>query len=187
MNVIQDGGSVRQREFQLPPLILHPFAGASGPNKLLEGGRAGLRLDSLLAPGNAAKSPDANLLEGRYHELRMLFYVGRDLTRWVDQCLDVAHRSPESFPQEICSLTFIAYLAEDTPATVREKLQNWGVKDYSSIFRRALVLNMIFADLPGPELLSAEFVLNYHRYADILLTRRLKEDAFTRLNSHQFT
>jgi hypothetical protein len=30
-------------------------------------------------------------------------------------------------------------------------------------------------------------VLNYHRYADILLTRRLKEDAFTRINSQEFT
>src|SRR5271163_5199102 len=73
----------------LPPLILHPFADAGGPDKLVESSRASLMLQGLLPTGErSTEDLDLSLLEGRYCEIRMLFYVGKDLVRWIDQCLE---------------------------------------------------------------------------------------------------
>lgn len=188
MNLQQTGASIQQKEFQLPPLILHPFASAAAPAKLIQSSRASLMLEGLLPQGELSQNElDNILLDGRYQELRMLFYVGRDLTRWVEQCLDLAQRMPETFPQETGPLTFAAYLVEDAPAVVREKLESWGVKDYRSIFRRSLALNLIFEGLPGRELLSNEFVRNYYVYADALMARMLEEKRWARINSGDFT
>src|ERR1700693_6650335 len=83
----------------LPPLILHPFADASGPGKLVESSRASLKLQGLLPAGESSREDlDRALLDGRYSELRMLFYVGKDLARWIDQCLEFAERNRESLP-----------------------------------------------------------------------------------------
>src|SRR5260370_37598735 len=69
--------------FILPPLILHPFADANGPNKLAESSRASLKLQGLLPQGEASREDlDRSLLDGRYSEMRMLYYVGKDLMRW---------------------------------------------------------------------------------------------------------
>ena len=66
----------------MPPLILHPFAEANDPGKLMESSRAGMALEGLLPEdGKSRVQLDRALIEGRYCELRMLFYVGRDLTR----------------------------------------------------------------------------------------------------------
>ena len=73
----------------LPPLILHPFADAAGPGKLVESSRASLKLQGLLPAGEASREDlDRALLDGRYSELRMLFYVGKDLARWIEHRLD---------------------------------------------------------------------------------------------------
>src|SRR6266478_6921965 len=78
----------------LPPLILHPFADANGPNKLAESSRASLKLQGLLPQGEASREDlDRSLLDGRYSELRMLYYVGKDLVRWIEQCLEFADRN----------------------------------------------------------------------------------------------
>src|SRR5450631_2772489 len=75
--------------FTLPPLILHPFADASGPGKLVESSRASLMLQGLLPAGEfTAEQLESRLVEGRFCEIRMLFYVGKDLVRWVEQCLE---------------------------------------------------------------------------------------------------
>src|SRR6266567_6906073 len=80
----------------LPPLILHPFADASGPDKLVESSRASLMLQGLLPSGErATEDLDRALLEGRYQEIRMLFYVGKDVVRWIEQCLEFVNRQPE--------------------------------------------------------------------------------------------
>ncbi len=74
---------------KLPPLILHPFADAGGPDKLVESSRASLMLQGLLPSGErTTEDLDRALLDGRYCEIRMLFYVGKDLVRWIEQCLD---------------------------------------------------------------------------------------------------
>src|SRR5262249_45813859 len=74
---------------KLPPLILHPFADAKAPDKLVESSRASLIMQGLLPAGDRASADlDRALLEGRYQEIRMLFYVGRDLMRWIEQCVE---------------------------------------------------------------------------------------------------
>ena len=87
----------------LPPLILHPFADAGGPSKLVESSRANLKLQGLLPQGEASREDlDKALLDGRYSELRMLFYVGKDLARWIEQCLEFAERHQDALPRGIC-------------------------------------------------------------------------------------
>ena len=81
---------------KLPPLILHPFADQSGPGKLVESSRASLMLQGLLPSGQQSPEDlERALLEGRYQEVRMLFYVGKDILRWVGQCMDHVNRYPE--------------------------------------------------------------------------------------------
>src|SRR5579864_7291332 len=85
--------------FPLPPLILHPFADAAGPNKLVESSRASLKLQGLLPSGESSQEDlDRTLLEGRYSELRMLFYVGKDLARWIEQCVELVDRHRDELP-----------------------------------------------------------------------------------------
>jgi len=72
------------KSYKLPPLILHPFADANGPGKLVESSRASLMLQGLLPTGDRDRlALDRALLDGRYQEIRMLYYVGRDLVRWI--------------------------------------------------------------------------------------------------------
>ena len=76
--------------WKLPPLILHPFSDSAGPNKLLESSRASLMLQGLLPSGEfTARELEQKLLDGRFVELRMLYYLGRDLIRWIEQCSEI--------------------------------------------------------------------------------------------------
>src|SRR5580698_10413654 len=98
----------------LPPLILHPFADAGGPSKLVESSRANLKLQGLLPQGEASRDDlDRALLDGRYSELRMLYYVGKDLARWISQCLEFAERHQDSLPRGICYQSFASFLIQD--------------------------------------------------------------------------
>ena len=127
--------------FILPPLILHPFADAGGPGKLVESSRASLKLQGLLPSGEATREDlDRVLLDGRYSELRMLFYVGKDLARWIEQCLELVSRHPDLFPQTLSYQSFADLLIQDAPPAVQTKLKKWGVGDYQAIFSRALRL-----------------------------------------------
>src|SRR5579863_2445700 len=151
----------------LPPLILHPFATAGGPDKLVESSRASLMMQGLLPSGErTTEELDRALLEGRRSEIRMLFYVGKDLVRWIEQCLEHISHTPELRDAGVRYQSFAAYLVNDTPAAVQAKLRKWGVADYKSIFTRALGLNSVLADIPGRDGLSDEFIRNYYRYAD---------------------
>jgi len=153
--------------FALPPLILHPFSDATGPSRLVESSRASLMMHGLLPNGEYSQDElEKRLLDGRYCELRMVYYVGRDVMRWIDQCMDVVSRHPDAFPEGLRAQSFAAYLVHHTPAAVQEKLRKWGVNDYRAIFSRGIALNAMFADAPGNTRLAGEFVRNYHRYAD---------------------
>src|SRR5579864_6330626 len=174
--------------YTLPPLILHPFADAAGPNKLVESSRASLKLQGLLPAGESTQEDlDKVLLEGRYSELRMLYYVGKDLARWIEQCLELASRNPEIFPEQLCYQSFADLLVQDAPPAVQTKLKKWGVGDYQSIFSRALGLHALFQDAPPRVLLSDEFIRNYYRFADQIFTAKQGESAFQALNSKDFT
>jgi len=152
---------------KLPPLILHPFAEAGGPDKAVESSRASLMLQGLLPSGErTTEDLDRALIDGRYQEIRMLFYVGKDLVRWIEQCLDHVNRQGDLHELGLKYQSFAAYLVHHTPAPVEAKLRKWGVGDYRSIFMRALGLNSILADMPSREQLADEFVRNYYRYAD---------------------
>src|SRR6202795_1622160 len=95
----------------LPPLILHPFADSGGPDKLVESSRANLMLQGLLPTGERSSDDlERALLDGRFCEIRMLFYVGKDLLRWIDQCLELVSRSPALSDSGIRYQSFAAYL-----------------------------------------------------------------------------
>jgi hypothetical protein len=171
----------------LPPLILHPFADASGPGKLVESSRANLKLQGLLPQGEASREDlDRALLDGRFSELRMLFYVGKDLARWIEQCLEFAERHQDALPRGLSFQSFATLLIQDPPTGVQAKLRKWGVADYKSIFSRALGLFTLFAVAPPREMLSDEFVRSYFRFADQIFQSKLSECEFTPLTSREF-
>src|ERR1700691_5093242 len=165
---------------KLPPLILHPFADAGGPDKLVESSRASLMLQGLLPTGErTTEELDKSLLEGRYCEIRMLFYVGKDLTRWIEQSLEHIERQPGFCDSGIKFQSFAASLIHSMPAPVQAKLRKWGVADFKSIFMRALGLNAILAAVPERGTLADDFVRNYYRYADSIFLCRQSQVQFT--------
>jgi hypothetical protein len=172
---------------KLPPLILHPFADNAGPGKLVESSRASLMLQGLLPTGErSADDLERALLEGRYCEIRMLFYVGKDLLRWIEQCLEFVERSPDLAGAGIKYQSFAAYLINHTPPEVQAKLRKWGVADYKAIFSRALGLSTVLAAAPDRNTLSDEFVRNYYRYADQLFASRQGETIFEDISNFGF-
>lgn len=163
----------------LPPLILHPFADTAGPDRLVESSRANLMLQGLLPSGEKSQEDlERSLLDGRFCEIRMLFYVGKDLTRWIDQCMEHVERTPELAALNIKRQSFAAYLVQQTPATVQAKLRKWGVADFKAIFARALGLCGMMAVAPERHSLTNEFIRNYYRYADQLYAIRQGEQTF---------
>jgi hypothetical protein len=184
----EPGPSVDDRpSYTLPPLILHPFADAAGPNKLVESSRASLKLQGLLPAGESTQEDlDRTLLEGRYSELRMLFYVGKDLARWIEQCVEFVERQRDDIDAGVTRQSFATLLVQDAPASVQEKLRKWGVGDYRAIFTRALGLQCLFANAPDRQVLSDDFVRNYYRYADQMFAMKQGEAEFTLIASRDF-
>lgn len=144
-------------------------------------------LQGLLPSGElSVEELERRLLDGRYCELRMLFYVGRDLIRWIEQCQDFVEMNPELRERGYKYQSFAALLVDATPARVVAKLKQWGVADYRAIFQRAMGLNSLLAEAPSREILSNEFVKNYYRYADNLFLCRQHSTTFEDLPLGQF-
>jgi hypothetical protein len=142
----------------LPPLILHPF------NNL-----------DLVAISEAFGEDLPRLAEltGRYAELRMLCFIGKDLNRWVEQCVAAVSRNSET--AGITEAGLIGLLLYDPPAAVAQKLRRqWGVDNYPLVFSRALGLNAVFPHPPGPDQVSPAFLSNFTLYADALFETRLE-------------
>jgi hypothetical protein len=172
---------------KLPPLILHPFADSAGPGKLIDASRASLILNGVLpAENDRAHRLEERLLAGRYCELTMLFYLGKDLLRWVAQCVDYVERTPALLDTDLRTESFTTLLVEDAPAEVRRKLRGWGVHEYSTIFARALGLHAVFDALPPLDIVSLDFVQYYHQFADYLFTCRQQLFRFKRITSNEF-
>lgn len=179
-------GEAGQPCLKLPPLILHPFADATSPARLVESSRASLILQGLLPSGERSQEElDRTLLDGRYAEIRMLFYVGKDILRWIEQCLDFVLRVESLKGRDFKFQTFASYLIQDPPTAVQNKLRKWGVADYKAIFSRALGLNALFADVPDRFILSDDFIRHYYRYADILFACR-QQTVFAEITSREF-
>lgn len=171
----------------MPPIILHPFADPDGPDQLVESSRAHLMLEGLLPNGElTAEELQRRFLSGRLTEIRMLFYVGKDLERWVEQCVELVERDEVLRASGASAGSFMKLLIDHAPKNVREKLARWGVADYRSIFRRALGLNAVFAECPTFESLTPAFVRYYYRYADHLYNCRLQTEEHAELPAAQF-
>jgi hypothetical protein len=156
--------------WQLPPLILHPFNGGGSTSELVEGSRASLTLQGLLQPDGSTRDADEYELErrvivGRYQEIRMLVFLGKDISRWLQQCVDFMERSGES-ESKMSEQSFAALVVESPPLVVKKKLEKWGVTDRRAVFSRAIGVNTIFNAPPPLETLSPVFLKNYHRFAD---------------------
>ena len=154
--------------WEMPPLILHPFNERTSPEQLLENSRAALMLTGLLpSEGEEREGLTRKLLAGRYSEIRMLYFLGKDVFRWIGQCMEIVERNPELSGADMKRQSFAGMLA-CPPPNVREKLVGWGVADYAAVFSRAVGLNAMFAEPPAFEALSEDFIRNYHRAADLL-------------------
>ena len=173
--------------WDLPPLILHPFNEHIPPSALLDNSKAALMLSGLIPnDGSDAEELSRRLLAGRYGEIRMLFFLGKDVFRWLDQCMDWVTRVPELREREWRLQSFAALLTSNTPEEVKEKLVRWGVSDYRSIFSRAIGLNALFTAPPGFAELSEEFLRNYHRYADSLFQCYMELEPYRALDARRF-
>jgi hypothetical protein len=145
-------------------------------------------LEGLLPAGDMTREQiERALLEGRFCEIRMLIYVGKDLSRWIEQCLELVARDPELQDANITLQSFAALLVQDSPASVREKLSRWGVVDYRSIFSRAIGLNALFSEAPEREVLGDDFIRNYFRFADQMYACRMSLVSSAQLSAANFT
>jgi len=169
---------------QLPPLILHPFSGG-GTEELLEGSRASLALQGLVESGEEESVLYRRMLNGRYQEVRMLLFLGKDLFRWMQQCVEFLEGTPNADPA-VTRQSFAALLVEDPPEGVRTKLEGWGVTDRRAVFSRAIGVHSLFENPPPPESLSPIFLRNYHRFADHAYICYQHLNSFLPVNSARF-
>jgi hypothetical protein len=174
--------------FRLPPLILHPFSSPEDSSVLMESSRASLALQGFLpSEDTSSQDLDERLIRGRYAELRMLFYIGKDLVRWMEQCAETAMASGKFEGRRIRPETFAVLLVQQIPAHVRTKLEAWGVLDFCSLFRRALGLHAVFHELPSNEGFNPDFLRRYHRYVDHWYQQRLKDSGSDSPQTDEFT
>ncbi len=160
-------GKQEADKFKLPPLILHPFSAPEEAVVLEQSSRASLILNGYLPSQQIPEcAVERNLILGRFVELRMLFYVGKDLARWMEQCVEVTCGRQEFANLGLGSETFAHLLVGETPVNVHEKLELWGVLDYRSLFRRAIGLHSVFEEVPPAPCLTSDFLKRYHRHAD---------------------
>jgi hypothetical protein len=174
--------------FRLPPLILHPFSSPEDSSVLMESSRASLALQGFLpSEDTSSQDLDERLVRGRYAELRMLFYIGKDLVRWMEQCTETALAAGAFEGRRIRPETFAVLLVQQIPTHVRTKLETWGVLDFCSLFRRAIGLHAVFHELPASEGFSADFLRRYHRFVDHWYQQRLKDSGFDPPRTDEFT
>lgn len=179
--------SLGEMVWTLPPLILHPFNERVSPGVLLENSKAALMLSGLIPnDGTDEEELRRRLLAGRYSEARMLFYVGKDVLRWIGQCTESVARVAELDCFQLQPQSFACLLTTHTPATVQEKLTRWGVTDYRAIFSRAIGLNALFVEPPLADSLSAEFLRNYHHYTDALFRSYLDSQPHPLITADNF-
>lgn len=150
---------------QLPPLILHPFGSEDATTQLIEGSKACLALQGAAMSNPRYEELQQRVVLGRYQEIRMLVFLGKDIFRWVDQCMDQMERTG-NVGIGINGQMFSAMLVESPPEAVARKLQAWGVTDRRSVFSRAIGIHSMFEEPPDLNVLSPMFLEHYHRFAD---------------------
>jgi hypothetical protein len=176
------------KAFRLPPLILHPFSNSEDTSVLMESSRASLALQGFL-PRDETPAPDLDqqLLRGRYAELRMLYYIGKDVARWTEQCTETTQSCGLFTDRKMRPETFGVLLVQQVPAHVRVKLEGWGVLDFCALFRRSIGLHAIFHEIPAVESFCPDFLRRYHRYLDQWYEQRMRDWVFDRPLPDEFT
>lgn len=175
------------RVWELPPLILHPVSEPSAQDKLAQGYRAHLVLKGILPDeGLSREEWMRRLLDCRYCELRILFYLGKDLARWTKQCTEVAERDPELKDAAVREASFARLLAQDPPPALIEKMVRWGIPDCGAAFRQALGLCALFESLPSQEILAGEFLWHCRRYAEAVYEALQRASSFAVIVSLNF-
>jgi hypothetical protein len=171
----------------LPPLILHPFNERLPPSALLENSKAALMLAGLIpSDGTDEERLRRRLLSGRHSEVRMLFFVGKDVFRWLEQCCESATRGGILEAAGVYPQSFAGLLTTSPPEGVHEKLTRWGVADHGSIFSRAIGLHSMFAQPPEIDGVTDDFLNNYHKYADALFRCYMELQPHEPLNPSDF-
>lgn len=155
------------RRWELPPLILHPFSDKRGPDTLLDCSRAQLMLAGILPMEDLDRAAlEQRVVEGRVCEVRMLYYVGLDLNRWLEQCIEVVAREERLKEAGLSRGSFASLLVSESPVHIHQKLHGWGVADYKALFSRALGLTAVFSCAPEAGIAHSGFLMDYHRYSD---------------------
>ena len=91
-------------------------------------------------------------MRARYLEIRMLYFLGKDVFRWVEQCVESVERARNLEHEASGSRASPHFLPATRPPPSQEKLRGWGVHDFASIFVRALGLHTAFAEPPASSL-----------------------------------
>jgi hypothetical protein len=115
----------------------------------------------------------------------MLCLIGKDLNRWLEQCVDMAAGDPEL--AGLTERSFIEALLFAPPSGVVRKMSNWGVKNFQIIFSRAIGLNATFPHPPSASSVSERFLRDFHKYADALYDARLRAEAPATTIENNFT
>lgn len=134
----------------------------------MNGSLASLALQGLVSSSEEESILLRRMLVGRYQEVRMLLFLGKDIFRWMQQCVEhmQGSTSPDSRDVRIIEQSFAALVVEDPPESVKRKLEGWGVTDRQAVFSRAIGIHSVFREPPPFDSLSPGFLKNYHRYAD---------------------
>jgi hypothetical protein len=175
------------RVWVLPPLILHPVSEPSAQDKLAQGSRARLVLNGLLPDEGLPKEEwIRRLLDCRYCEVRILFYLGKDLARWTEQCAEIAGRDFELRSAGVREASFARLLVQDPPQALVDKMVHWGVPDCRAAFRQAQGLSVLFRSLPVQEVLAGEFLSHYRRYAEAVYEASQQDNGCTVIENLNF-
>jgi len=174
------------RRWDLPPLILHPFGQGIEAATILHSARLTLELQGLAGPGEPDESERVIRRRARYGEFRMLCLVGKDLMRWIRQCMDFTSRDVVLAEAGIRDQSFADLLVNRTPATVTARFESWGVIDYRRILSRGIGLAAVFPTPPPDGIVSEEFLAEYYAYADALFACHQAAVRFTPLQRESF-
>ena len=113
--------------WELPPLILHPFNERVPPASLLESSKAALMLSAMIpTDGSDPEELRRRLLAGRYAEVRMLFFLGKDVLRWIEHCKEFADRTLELQGADICSQSFAHFVGRQPARSGQIQTRNLG-------------------------------------------------------------
>jgi hypothetical protein len=98
----------------------------------------------------------------------MLSLAGKDVMRWIAQCMDFASRDQVLASAGIQPQSFADLLVNRTPPGVAARFEKWGVLDYRRLLARAIGVNAVFPNPPEFGVISAGFLAEYYAYTDSL-------------------